>query len=105
MKKLLLVLAIFALVSCVGMQSATSYHYVPKINKDMDIGKITYIVEKKGYSIITVERPNTLIYVSGRLNGVRKPYLAPAFIMQQGNKNHFVYEGKRYAIDVEKSKI
>ena len=104
MKKILLVLAIFALVSCVGMQSAPSYHYVPK-TQDTDIGMITYIVEKQGYSIITVERTNTLIYVNGRLDDVKKPYLSTSYIMQQGNKSHFVYEGKRYQIDIEKSKI
>lgn len=105
MKKILLILGIFALVSCVGMQSATSYYYTPKTTEDLNLGKITYIVEKQGYSIISVEKPNTLIYVCGRLDGVEKPYVSLAYIMKQGKVISFVYENKRYLVDDEKSTI
>lgn len=105
MKKLILIFTLFALVSCVGMQSATSYHYVPKLDKDECVGSITYIVEKSGFSIITVEKSNTIIYVCGRLNDIKKPYLSQAYILEQNDIKHFVYENKRYLIDVEKSSL
>jgi len=106
MKKLLLVLTIFALVSCVGMESATTYHYKPNIKRDRNIGEVTYVVETHGYSIITVRnqnpdafRPDTTIYVKGRLDEIKKPYQQSSYIMTQGNKSHFVYDNKRYLID------
>ena len=106
MKNLLLILGIFALVSCVGMQSATTYHYTPKTNQDRNIGEVTYVVEKNGYSIITVRnfnpdafRPDTTLYVRGRVDEVQKPYLSSSYIMKQGSKTHFVYNNKRYLID------
>ena len=106
MKKLLLMFGIIALVSCVGMQSATTYHYVPKSNKDRNVGEVTYVVEKNGYSIITVRdlnpdafRLDTTIYVKGRVDEVEKPYLSSSYIMKRGNDSHFVYNNKRYLID------
>ena len=106
MKNLLLVLVIFALVSCVGTQSATSYHYTPKLNQDVNIGEVTYVVEKYGYSIITIHnqnpdafRPDTTIYVEKRVDEIQKPYLSSSYLMKQGNETYFVYNNKRYLID------
>jgi len=105
MKKFLVVLGFLVMMSCVGTKSAVSYHYVPKINQDECVGKITQIVKTQGYSIISVEKPNTLIYVCGKLDATNKPYLSPAYIKVEKDRKHFVYEGKRYGIDLEKSKI
>ena len=106
MKNLLLVLIIFALVSCVGTKSATSYHYKPNTKRDRNMGDVTYVVEKSGYSIITIcnpdpkaFRPDTVIYVKGRVDEVKKPYQQSSYIMKRGNDSHFVYNNKRYLID------
>ena len=106
MKKLFLILGIFALVSCVGMQSASTYHYTPNSKRDKNMGAVTYVVENHGYSIITVHnpdpnafRPDTTIYVKGRLDDVEKPYLSSSYVMKRGNDSHFVYNNKRYLID------
>lgn len=106
MKKIVLVLAVFALVSCVGMQSATSYYHQPNSKRDKNIGEVTYVVEKHGYSIITIHNPDpnafrqdTTIYVKGRVDEVKKPYLLSSYVMKRGNDSHFVYNNKRYLID------
>ena len=106
MKNLLLVLIIFALVSCVGTQSATSYHYVPNTKRDRNMGEVTQVLEKYGYSIITIHTPDpnafrqdTTIYVKGRVDEVKKPYKSSSYVMKRGNESHFVHNNKRYLID------
>lgn len=99
MRKLLVILGFFAMMSCVSMQSATSYHYTPK-KTDQDVGKITYILEAQGYSIVTVEKLVAPIYVDGKLSEIKKPYDAIAHIWtEKSGRQHLVYKNKRYLID------
>ena len=81
MKKTILLLGIIMLASCVSMETATYYHIVPQNKRDVeDVGKITYVMEKHGYSIITTEYMTLPVYVSGKLKEIKKPYDENAYI-------------------------
>ena len=98
MKKLLIVLGFFMMMSCVNMQSATSYHYTPK-KTDQDVGKITYIMEVNGFSIVTVEKLVAPVYVCGKLSEIKKPYNTAYIWTEKSGRQHLVYKNKRYLID------
>jgi len=106
MKKLLFIIGIIALVGCAGIEPATSYHFTPRSDKSVDIGKITYVIERNDYSIITVENLVTPIYIKGRLPDINIPSNSEAYLWKEStNRCHFVFDHRRYLIDTSKTEI
>jgi len=103
MKKLaLLIIAIFAF-SCSVMEPATSYscHRNPKGCEC--VGNILYIVEKQGYSIVTVDSLFHPVYIKGELP--KNSLGVQAFIWDQYSrkgdlvKSSLICNQRRYVID------
>jgi hypothetical protein len=88
---------IVLLGSCVTTKPAKFYHI--SNSKGADVGKITQVVEKNGFSIISTELTNKPIYVVGKLKDVKRPYKSDARIWERSeDEYYFCYEGKRYEI-------
>jgi hypothetical protein len=106
MKRILLLLGIVALVGCTTMKPATSYHFTPNPNQVEDLGRVVYLIEKEGYSIITVENLVCPIYIQGTLPEMEIPTDYHAYLWEKPEgRYHFVWMHKRYFIDGEKTEL
>lgn len=93
------------MVSCATIEPATSYHFVPRNGQVEEIGKVTYVIETSGYSIITVENLISPIYVEGKLP-IDIPSDMMSYVWKESNdRYHFVYDHKRYLIDNAKTEL
>jgi hypothetical protein len=103
MKHLLFIFGIFALTSCATIEPATSYYFSPRNNVE-ELGELQMIIERQGYSIITVENCCTPIYVEGKLPKIEIP--SKCYLWKQSDdKYHFVVDNRRYEIDTEKTNL
>jgi len=99
MKKLLFIIGILALVSCASIEPATSYYFTPRAGQTDDVGKITQVLERNGYSIIIVENLVQPIYVNGRISDINTPSDTNAYVWKEKNRQHLVFNNKRYLIE------
>lgn len=105
MKKLFFIIGILALFSCASIQPATSYSHTLRKGQGDNVGKITYVIEKRGYSIITIENMVAPLYIEGRLP-IKKPYKDVCVWIEYNRKGeiyryNFIYDGRRYKVDTE----
>jgi len=105
MKKVFLLIAVVFLASCSTMKPAVSYHHFPGHDQGENIGKITQVLEKQGYSIIMTDKSIYPVYVWGKLpKDIGGPRALDAYIWREYNrkgevcKSHFIFNHKRYLI-------
>ena len=123
MRKLFLLLGIFALIGCASTEPAVYYHFYPQHtnlhdgtllngiseekllemnNPLFDVGKIQQIIERNGYSIVLLEKLSRPIYVNGKLNKIHS-YDMGAYVwaekVGEEIRFHLVHAHKRYVID------
>jgi len=80
---------------------------MPSDAKCENVGKVVYLLEKEGYSIITVEKLATPIYIQGKVNTkLVIPSNTDCHIWENPKgRYHFVWYYQRYYIDGEKTKL
>lgn len=108
MKTIIQLFSIALLASCVSMEPAAYYYQNPHTNQIDNVGEITYVIEKNGYSIIMAEAITQPLYIKGKLTEIEEPYENGSIWKERRGDEyayHFVYDGKRYLIDHTKSNI
>jgi len=104
MKKLIILIGIVILSGCSTMKPATSYNNNIHENKTKYVGKVTYVMEKEGYSIINVDSMCTSIYIMGTVKEIQPPYKDAHVYVENTKKGdlykyNFIYDDKKYLAD------
>lgn len=104
MKNLIILIGIVMLTGCSTMKPATSYSNNIRGDKAMYVGKVTYVMEKQGYSIINVDSIYNPIYIVGTVKEIQHPYQDAHIYAEYSKKGdlyryNFIYDGRRYIAD------
>ena len=89
---------------CSTMKPATSYSNNIRGDKAIYVGKVSYVLEKEGYSIINVDSIYNPIYIIGEIKEMKPPYKDAHIYPEYTKKGelyryNFIYDGRRYFAD------